>query len=256
MKILIAGEGGQGVQVLSKIVAESANSLKYHVSYIPHYGVEMRMGISFAYITIEKKTIIYPKFFTADILIVMSKRQLDIPKQFIDKNTRVINATSLHSELENNKLSYKSLNMMVLGILIKELNTTDFRIDSKVIKSKINEILANKTEFIGDNIKSFDLGMLIENEKYSQNINKIKRDELIPVVDSDKEKTHIKFPKLCKGCGLCIEKCPVNALGWSETTLNYISRPIPKVDISKCIACLNCENICPDCAIKIIKKKK
>ena len=24
------------------------------------------------------------------------------------------------------------------------------------------------------------------------------------------------FPGLCKGCGLCIEKCPVNTIGWAK----------------------------------------
>ena len=24
------------------------------------------------------------------------------------------------------------------------------------------------------------------------------------------------YPRLCKGCGLCIEKCPVNTIGWAK----------------------------------------
>ena len=32
------------------------------------------------------------------------------------------------------------------------------------------------------------------------------------------------FPGLCKGCGLCIEKCPVNTIGWAKE-LEYSALP-------------------------------
>ena len=62
------------------------------------------------------------------------------------------------------------------------------------------------------------------------------------------------FPRLCKGCGLCIEKCTAKTLKWSDKLGVYST---PAVEVSPdvpCKACKMCEMICPDCAISITKK--
>jgi len=58
------------------------------------------------------------------------------------------------------------------------------------------------------------------------------------------------FPGLCKGCGLCIEKCPVKCIGWSDG-LGVYGTPRVDADMEKCI----CQLVCPDCAIRVEKKK-
>lgn len=63
------------------------------------------------------------------------------------------------------------------------------------------------------------------------------------------------FPGLCKGCGLCIEKCPVDTIGWSKE-LGVFGTPVVEPGHGKpCIACGICELVCPDCAILIEKKE-
>jgi len=62
------------------------------------------------------------------------------------------------------------------------------------------------------------------------------------------------FPGLCKGCGLCIEKCPVKCLKWSKV-LGVYGTPVVEAD-DKCIACGICQEVCPDCAINVEKRKK
>jgi Pyruvate/2-oxoacid:ferredoxin oxidoreductase gamma subunit/NAD-dependent dihydropyrimidine dehydrogenase PreA subunit len=254
MKLLIAGEGGQGVQVLAKIITNTAYALGYNVSYIPHYGVEMRMGISFAFVQIQKNPISYPKFKSADILAIMTARELEISKTFYAKNTRIINVVNFRSEIDKLKLSNKSLNMILLGIIIKELNTTEFRFDSNKVVAEIKKTLSHHPEQLDENLRAYEAGRLLENEIYNHDLSKIKLDSFKPKIDKDNAKTHTKFPALCKGCGLCLEICPVKALSWNKDELNYIGRSIPKVDIEKCIACMKCEQICPDSAIKIDKK--
>ncbi|HHY39768.1 MAG TPA: 4Fe-4S binding protein [Syntrophaceticus sp.] len=61
------------------------------------------------------------------------------------------------------------------------------------------------------------------------------------------------FPGLCKGCGLCREKCPEGALSWSEE-LGVYGTPTVIPDPEKCKACRTCERVCPDCAIAITRK--
>lgn len=62
------------------------------------------------------------------------------------------------------------------------------------------------------------------------------------------------FRGLCKGCGLCIEKCPVKAISFSKKDLGYYSTPTVEINIEKCIGCGICEITCPDSALRLDKK--
>ncbi|MBO8127830.1 MAG: ferredoxin family protein [Peptococcaceae bacterium] len=62
------------------------------------------------------------------------------------------------------------------------------------------------------------------------------------------------FPGLCKGCGLCIEKCPKQSLHWSEVLGVYGT---PTVETNEdCILCGICAMVCPDTAIAITQKPR
>lgn len=61
------------------------------------------------------------------------------------------------------------------------------------------------------------------------------------------------FPALCKGCGLCLEKCPVDTIGWTNKP-GFLGTLTPAPGFGDpCIACRLCEFVCPDCAIRIDK---
>ena len=45
-KIVLAGEGGQGVQSIAKILVEAGYEAGKQVLYIPNFGVEQRGGVS------------------------------------------------------------------------------------------------------------------------------------------------------------------------------------------------------------------
>jgi 2-oxoglutarate ferredoxin oxidoreductase subunit delta len=54
---------------------------------------------------------------------------------------------------------------------------------------------------------------------------------------------------LCKGCGWCIEYCPVDALAESdEFNLHGYYYPV-LIDPDGCVNCGYCQLICPDFAI-------
>jgi len=61
------------------------------------------------------------------------------------------------------------------------------------------------------------------------------------------------FLGLCKGCGLCLEKCPTKAIIFSSEKGVY-NQPVPKINPEKCNLCGICETICPDCALRVEKK--
>lgn len=61
------------------------------------------------------------------------------------------------------------------------------------------------------------------------------------------------FLELCKGCGICLVKCPKKCLSNSNQKGVY-DTPAPKVEPEKCILCGICEIVCPDQAIKVEKE--
>ena len=68
--------------------------------------------------------------------------------------------------------------------------------------------------------------------------------------------TWVTFPDYCKGCGLCIEKCPKKCLKFSKNDVNYLGTPSVECKIEECIACKTCETTCPDTAIVVEGKKR
>ena len=132
LKLLIAGEGGQGVQALGKIISEAAFANNLKVTFIPNYGVEQRGGVTLAFIKMRRKQpIVYPKFSTADILVWLSPRSIKRTEQYLGKITRVIYNQSAINTLKNknylaidfDKLgeavgSKRSVNMIILGLLM------------------------------------------------------------------------------------------------------------------------------------------
>ncbi|MBC7342870.1 MAG: 4Fe-4S dicluster domain-containing protein [Clostridia bacterium] len=64
------------------------------------------------------------------------------------------------------------------------------------------------------------------------------------------------FPALCKGCGLCIEKCPVHTIGWSKRLGVYGTPAVEPGHGEGCIACKICQMVCPDCAIWVERKDR
>lgn len=66
------------------------------------------------------------------------------------------------------------------------------------------------------------------------------------------------YTHLCKGCGLCLVKCPINIKGekcltWSKTVGVY-QTPAVQADPDLCIGCGTCALVCPDSAIRLVKK--
>ncbi|HID11869.1 MAG TPA: 4Fe-4S dicluster domain-containing protein [Candidatus Latescibacteria bacterium] len=55
----------------------------------------------------------------------------------------------------------------------------------------------------------------------------------------------------CKGCGFCVEFCPVGVLELSDEVGDSGYPHARAADVDRCIGCFNCATICPDAAISI-----
>jgi 2-oxoglutarate ferredoxin oxidoreductase subunit gamma len=120
-KILFAGEGGQGVQVIAEILSLAAISEGENAAYIPNFGVEQRGGISLAFVIIDQKEIVYPKFEKADILAVLSDRAVKRVKRYIEKQTKVIKGPAMTRGLKTD-LPPRVWNIVVLKAVNEAAN--------------------------------------------------------------------------------------------------------------------------------------
>lgn len=269
-KIILAGEGGQGIQTIAKIIAQSAASAGFEVSYIPSFGVEQRGTPSVAFIIISREKIYYPRFDTADYAVILQKRAIETVAGYIDEKTKLVFDSSTIDEKDlpdstnhlfglpatkfaSESLKPKVFNIIIAGKLASLLNLDQVKVWS-VIESVLGKKFATNAEIRELNQKAFELGSRAVFEitdfsepKYQPSSGKI-------VFSGHGKKGQIS-PERCKGCGICIFKCPVGALRFSDT-LGVFATPVPEVDLEKCIACGNCLRFCPDGAIMIEKVKE
>jgi 2-oxoglutarate ferredoxin oxidoreductase subunit gamma len=274
MKILLAGEGGQGVQTVAKVITLAAQKSGKSSSYIPSFGVEQRGGVSLAYIQLDNQPVPYPRFEKSDILVVFCKRAIEPTKKFISDETLYIfdNSAIADEALEpikskvkkyiavpaqkvaREKYSTKILNMVFLGVLANQLKEIGFqKVEDAVLKTLAEKIAKDPK------IKDMNLNALHEGGQIADSFDPAKtlfKGASIKEPQrefSDAKKTWTRYPEYCKGCNLCIIRCPVKALSLSDE-VGFLGNPMPKVDINKCIACSMCEKTCPDGAIRVEKK--
>lgn len=76
-----------------------------------------------------------------------------------------------------------------------------------------------------------------------------------PKIEENDKVRVTRFLDLCKSCGSCVMKCPVNAISWHDKDLGMLGEPGICIDLDKCIGCEVCERVCPDSAIKIVNKR-
>jgi len=60
----------------------------------------------------------------------------------------------------------------------------------------------------------------------------------------------------CKGCNICIDRCPIDALEESDKLNRRGIRPPQLKKDNNCNYCRLCELICPDLAITVIPDKE
>jgi len=60
----------------------------------------------------------------------------------------------------------------------------------------------------------------------------------------------------CKGCNICIDRCPVNALEESDKLNKRGIRPPQLKKNNDCNYCRLCELVCPDFAITVVPEEK
>ena len=156
LKILLSGDGGQGVQTIADVLSQAVLKSGLEIMSIPNYGLEQRGGISLVFIKISDKEIGYPKFTTSDILLILSDQARMRTTQYQQPETQIIDVKEYKEKLLQAGVRLQSFNIFFLGLLAKIL------IDKKVCQLSDVELLLEKklSKKLGweENKKAFNLG--------------------------------------------------------------------------------------------------
>lgn len=125
-KILLAGDGGQGIQTIADVICRAVFENNKHVTHIPNYGLEQRGGVSLAFIQISDRGIMYPKFTRPDILIIMSSQARERTKSYQSEAGRIFDIKDYVEEMNKNNIPAQSQNIFFLGLLSKVLEYEGF----------------------------------------------------------------------------------------------------------------------------------
>lgn len=174
-KIVLAGEGGQGVQSIAKILVESGYAANKKVLYIPNFGVEQRGGVSIAFCQISDTEIGEPRFSKGDIVMMLSDRAIERCATYVDKNTTVIYDTSVcttkpemeakkiigipASKIANDELTSRVFNIIVLGVILKATDVVEMKYVKDAIELALGKKFDAKPELRELNYKALELGM-------------------------------------------------------------------------------------------------
>ena len=268
-KIVLAGEGGQGIQTIAKALGEAAAISNHNVTYIPIFGVEQRGTPSISLITISDQPIHYPRFDVGDIVVILTGRAIAAVEDYISPSTTVLfDSSTVNSKklpkrairlnaipatkIATEKYHPKSFNMIILGVLSSKLELPAQVAWDQAAHTLGEKLRDAKVKQMNHDAFMYGYSAVLETKSFSKTEYETKKTVNI-------YKSHDKIakidPSLCKGCGICIEKCPVKALSMGED-LGHFALPVPTIDLNKCIACGNCRRFCPDGAIGVDKTSK
>lgn len=174
-KIVLAGEGGQGVQSVAKILVEAGYEAGKQILYIPNFGVEQRGGVSIAFCQLSDKVIGEPRFSKADIVVMLSDRAIDRCSCYVDENTTVVYDSSVCTKkpemkakeiigveanhIANEELSARVFNIIILGVVLaatKVLELTDIK---NAMELAFGKKFDAKPELRELNFKALERGM-------------------------------------------------------------------------------------------------
>jgi 2-oxoglutarate ferredoxin oxidoreductase subunit gamma len=173
--VIMAGFGGQGIQIISQIMVESAINRGLEVTYLPSYGVEKRGGRTNVIVVVSDEEIgspitNHPLSVIAMDAIALEKYQPQvIPNGILIANTSLISESLVNrGDIDALKIKCndeaialgdpKFANMIAFGALVEKIDFLDLNEITKVIENVVPERLKDT---IPKNLKAIERGMEI-----------------------------------------------------------------------------------------------
>lgn len=173
IRILLAGQGGQGVLSAGRFLAESGLHEGKEVSYLPAYGPEMRGGTANCSVIISDEEIASPLCNEPDVLIALNAPSFhkfaprvksggiiivngSLSDSFAGRNdVRVFDVPVNDLALEAGEL--RSANMVALGVLVGATRL----VREKSIVNCLNEKFVGKPHVLDCNRRAFEAGLAV-----------------------------------------------------------------------------------------------
>lgn len=156
-KIVICGEGGQGVQSIAKIIAQAAFDQGKKAVYVPYFSTEKRGGVTEAFAQVGDFVPAYPKFAKADLWVVLSQRAVERVYGYLKDDTKIIINSFLVKDLSRierwkpigidagriAKEEFKKprvFNMIIMGAMLKMIPG----LDKDKFEAALDHVFASK----------------------------------------------------------------------------------------------------------------
>ncbi len=173
-KIILAGEGGQGVQSIAGILAEAANQQGREALYIPNFGVEQRGGVSVAYLQISDQPLGSPKFLTGDLVVALSYRAIERTAQYCNSQTLFIYDSGIEAaenilpeaqnlgipalEAATRHLSPRVFNMLILGAVLQVSQVLELEPVKKALEKRLGAKFVRDPQLKELNYRALQMG--------------------------------------------------------------------------------------------------
>jgi len=181
IRLVLAGEGGQGVQAVAEILAEAAYNEGKQALYIPNFGVEQRGGVSVAFIQVGNKRIGAPKFPKGDTIVALSRRAVLRTHQYSGPNTMYVYDSSFELDREDfppeagkivslpamekaKELHPRVFNIVVLGAVIGLTDMVSYEAAKEALEKQLSYKFEKNPELRDLNFRALDAGIELARE--------------------------------------------------------------------------------------------
>lgn len=179
--VIMAGFGGQGIQIISQVLVVAAINSGLEVTYLPSYGVEKRGGRTNVTVMISDQEIGSPVTAHPYAVIALDTIALDQYQDSVRDNGLLIantslidpstvkngNRTTLHVRCNEEAVTMgnpKLANMIALGAFLASTSIVTF----DDIKQSIDEVIPERLkDTIPGNIKAIERGMELSGQAVS-----------------------------------------------------------------------------------------
>jgi indolepyruvate ferredoxin oxidoreductase beta subunit len=278
--VLIVGVGGQGVILVSKVLARLAQRHGLQVKQSEVHGMAKRGGSVFSHVRFGTEVLapVIPAG-EADVLValewaeglrwlphlrpggsfIVDVKKIVPPFACMDRRHGAVPAYPRHSIEEILGEVPDSFALDATGIATefgneKAANTVLLGVLSTALDFPEGEWLETIAEFVPPktralNERSFHAGRNWATEARSTNERVNAPEEALrhaPVITGGRLRVSWEFePAWCKGCDICVKFCPERCLVLNERQLAEMAHP------EACTGCRMCEWLCPDFAITV-----
>ncbi len=184
IRMVLAGEGGQGVQSIAEILAEAVNEEGRQALYIPNFGVEQRGGVSVAFLQISDHPIGSPKFQTGDFVAALSDRAVHRTAQYVGPETTFIYDSAIEDvvgilpkntatvlpvpamEVAKKELQPRVFNMVIMGAVIGASGIISLDKAKAAIEKKLGYKFEKQPQLRDLNFKALERGVELSRETW------------------------------------------------------------------------------------------